>query len=336
MGDSDSERDLGSDGEENEAGFDPNKDLENMTEKEKKKWDKSLKSWRLFIDFLFRHTSIITYRYNIFESDGLTPFMMAMEKAELLRGQTKLKKGEEARISSIKVMHEACDLLAKQKHLVEANRIKSYLDLAGRMRSLGTIAGGFFKAMKKGKVRGLDKIKHYLEYWKGFCVRSFDYTELTFRNADPANFNGLERKYLVWPTVLKTALYLSNRFLKRASESTGLQLMASDPKEMQKHMQMAEFVVATRIEDMLQQKVAPVETRSILLGGPSIPKVDDPLMKIPAMEEINPEMLKPIDDGGTMMNLPEEPPKEKKGRKNGKKGKKGKSSSASGHKKKKK
>ena len=147
----------------------------------------------------------------------------------------------------------------------EANRIKRFLDIAGRMRGLGTIAGGFYKALKKGKVRGIDKIKYYLDYWKGFSVRSFDYGELTFRNADPGSFNELEKKYLVWPTVVKTAIHLSNRFLKRASESTGLELISSDPKTMQQHMQAAEFVVATKIEDMLGQKVVN-ETKSFLIG----------------------------------------------------------------------
>lgn len=266
MGDSDSDRG-GSDveGDDDEPGFDPAKDLENMTEKQRKKWEKSIKTWRLFMDFLFRHTAIVTFRYNCFENEDLTQFMIAMERAESLRAQSKLKKGEEPRIDSFKVMKEACDLLVKQKYLMEANRIKRFMDIAGRMRGLGTIAGGFYKALKKGKVRGIDKIKYYLDYWKGFCVRSYDYSQLSFHNADPASFNELERKFLVWPTVVKTAIHLSNRFLRRASESTGLELMSSDPKTMQQHMQAAEFVLATKIEEMLGQRVVN-ETKSFLLG----------------------------------------------------------------------
>ena len=78
--------------------------------------------------------------------------MIALEKAETLRSKGKLKKGEEPRISSYKTMKEAVELLEKQKYLNEANRIKRFLDICGRMKGIGMIAGGFYKALKKGKV----------------------------------------------------------------------------------------------------------------------------------------------------------------------------------------
>jgi hypothetical protein len=133
------------------------------------------------------------------------------------------------------------------------------------LRGIGTIASGFYKAMKKGKLRGIDKIKYYMEYWKGFTVRSFDYGELSFRNADPDTFNPLERKYLFWPTVVKTAINLSQRFLKKSSESTGLDLLNTDVKMIQKYMAAPEFVLATKIEEHLFQKVEQ-GTKTFLLG----------------------------------------------------------------------
>jgi len=66
-------------------------DVSNMTEAQRRKWDKSLKSWRLFVDFLVRHISIVTYKYNCFEREEITSFMMALEKAEGLRIHVKLK-----------------------------------------------------------------------------------------------------------------------------------------------------------------------------------------------------------------------------------------------------
>lgn len=269
MADSDSDRDAGSDAgsdAEGDAGFDPAKDLSKLSDKERKKWDKNLQKWRMFLDFIFRHIAIATFRYNCFEHEELTPFMIALEKAEALREQSKLKKGETAKITSFKTMKESTDLLIKHRFVNEANRIKRFLDIAGRMRGISMIAGGYFKALKKGKVKGIDKVKYYLDYWKGFTVRSFDYTELEFLNADPQTFNSLEKRYLIWPTVVRTALNLSQKFLKKTSESTGLELLSTDPKVLQQHMQAAEFVVAAKIEDMLFQKVNQ-ESKSFILGG---------------------------------------------------------------------
>jgi hypothetical protein len=56
-------------------------------------------------------------------------------------------------------MKESAELLLKNNYLAEANRIRKYVDLVGRMRGLSTIAGGLCKALKKGKVSGIDRIK---------------------------------------------------------------------------------------------------------------------------------------------------------------------------------
>ena len=267
MADSDSDRggSDGSDTEDDPSGFDPTRDMAKLSDKERKKWDKRLKQWRIFMDFIFRHVSIATYKYNKFEKDDMVPFMMALEKAESIRERMKLKKTESPRISSYKLMKEASELLRQHKFVAESNRIKEFLNIAGRLRGIGIIASGFFKAMKKGKLRGIDKIKYYMEYWKGFTVRSFDYGELSFRNADPDAFNPLERKYLFWPTVIKTAINLSQRFLKKSSESTGLELLNADAKMIQKYMAAPEFVLATKIEEHLFQRVEQ-GTKTFLLG----------------------------------------------------------------------
>ena len=215
--------------------------------------------------FWSSHIAITTFKYNCFELDDLPQFMIAMEKADGIRATTKLKKGEEKHITSFKTMKEASELLVQHQYLVEANRIKNFLDIAGRMRGLTMIAGGFYKALKKGKVKGLDKIKYYLEYWKGFTVRTFNYSELTFRNADPETFSELEQKYKVWPSVVRTALNVSQKFLKKASDATGLDMLVKDLKVQQKHMQTAELVVATNIEDMMLQKFSQ-ETNSFTIG----------------------------------------------------------------------
>ncbi len=261
---SDNGSDAGSD-DEGSPGFDPTKDLDKLTDKERKKWDKRLDQWRIFIDFIFRQLAICTYKFNMFEREELPQFMIAMEKAEMLRGQKKLKKSESPNITSYKVMKECTELLNQQKFVAESNRIKAFMNIAGRARGIATIAGGFFRAMKKAKLRGIDKIKYYLDFWKGFTVRSFDYSGLAFRNANPETFNALERKYLVWPTTVKTALSLSQKFLKVTSESTGLDLITPDSNSMKKYLEAPEFVLASHIEDQLMERVS-MEGKSFLSG----------------------------------------------------------------------
>jgi len=56
-------------------------------------------------------------------------------------------------------MKESAELLVKNNFLMEANQIRKYIDLIGRMRGLSTIAGGLYRAVKKSKVKGLDHIK---------------------------------------------------------------------------------------------------------------------------------------------------------------------------------
>lgn len=261
MADSDDDRSDGA-SDTGEPGFDP-QDLDKMTDKERKKWEKNSANWRIFMDFIFRHVSIVTFKYNCFEREELTQFLIALDKGEGLREQTKLKKSESPQINSFKVMRECADLLLQHRYVNEANRIRRFLDIMGRMKGLGMIAGGFLKALKKGKVKGMDKLKDYMEYWKGFCSRTFDFRELQFKNANPDVFNDLEQRYLVWPTVVRTSINLSQKFLKQASQSTGLELLTSDQKTMQKHMQAAEFVLAAKLEENLFNRVVQ-ESKSFL------------------------------------------------------------------------
>ena len=211
MSDSEAGSDVGSES----GGFDPSSDLANMTDKQKKKWEKNIQKWKVFIDFLVRHVAIVTFRYNAFEREELTPFMIALEKAENLRSQTKLKKSEDPKITNFKTMREAAVLLEQQKFYVEYNRIRKFLDICGRMRGIATIAGGLFKALKKGKVKGIDRIKFLSDYWKGFCVRSYNYSELEFKGDKSEGLNEMEKKYLAWPTSMRTALNLGQKFLKK-------------------------------------------------------------------------------------------------------------------------
>lgn len=218
------------------------------------------------MDFLFRHVAIATFKYNVFETENLTNFLKAMDTAEHIRSTIKLKKGEEPRIGSLRTMKDSAELLHQRDYLQEAKIIRTFLDVSGRMKGLGMIGTSFFKALKKGKVRGLDKIKYYVDFWKGFCIRTYDYGQLAMRGVDPDSLSELEKRFLPWACAAKTAINLSQKFLRRASEATGLDLMSDDPATIQKHMQAAEFVLATKMEEMLFERVRQ-ETKSFLLGG---------------------------------------------------------------------
>lgn len=70
------------DGDDDAESLLDNIDLEGMTEKQRKLWDKKTTRWRVFIDFLFRHISIVTFKFNCFERDELLSFMLALNRAE--------------------------------------------------------------------------------------------------------------------------------------------------------------------------------------------------------------------------------------------------------------
>ena len=107
-----------------------------------------------------------------------------------------------------------------------------------------------------------------MDFWKGFCVRSFDFTELTVDNVDATTLNDMERRYIAWPSALRTTIHLSQTFLRRVCDSTGLDLInPNDTKAMLKHMQANEFVVATQMEEMLFDRVVQESAAFSILHG---------------------------------------------------------------------
>lgn len=232
-----------------------NQNVDQMNDKERKKWEKNLANWRIFLDFILRHVSIVTFKYNCFEHDELLEFFEACDRGEMLRKNTKLKKSESPEINSFKVMRECADLLAAQNFIEESNTIRRFLDIMARVKCISAIGTGFYKALKKGNVKGIEKLQYYIDYWKGFCARNYDYRELPYLNTSHELFSELESRFLAFPTAVRTSINLSQRFLKQASESTGLELLTTDQRMMEKHMQAAEMVLATHLEQALFNRV---------------------------------------------------------------------------------
>ena len=214
------------------GGVDPTA-VDKMSDKDKKKWNKNLTAWRMFIDFIFRHVAIVTFKYNNYERSNMTAFLAAVEKTEAVRATLKLKKGETPAITSFRTLRDGTVALQDRHLYQEADLILQLVDLCGRMRCLTMIGGGFFKSLKKGNVRGVDAIKQSLDFWKGFCLRSYDYGELEFKNADVESFSAAEKKHLSWSTAIRTSINMAQQFLKKASDATGLQLISEDPTSIQ-------------------------------------------------------------------------------------------------------
>ena len=214
------------------GGVDPTA-VDKLSDKDKKKWNKNLTAWRMFIDFIFRHVAIVTFKYNNYERSNMTAFLAAVEKTEAVRATLKLKKGETPAITSFRTLRDGTVALQDRHLYQEADLILQLVDLCGRMRCLTMIGGGFFKSLKKGNVRGVDAIKQSLDFWKGFCLRSYDYGELEFKNADVESFSAAEKKHLSWSTAIRTSINMAQQFLKKASDATGLQLISEDPTSIQ-------------------------------------------------------------------------------------------------------
>ena len=115
------------------------------------------------------------------------------------------------------------------------------------------------KTFSRGSLAALSASsrRNSLDFWKGFCVRSFDFTELQLTNVDEASLSEAERETFVWPAMLRTAIHTSQTFLRRVSQSTGLELVnVTDVGALLRHMQASEFIVASKMEEMLLERVA--------------------------------------------------------------------------------
>lgn len=163
----------------------------NLSPKERKKLEKAERllqknrdKWKIFVDFLLRHISIVTTKYTAWEADEYESFKAALDKAQRLD-----VKEATATASTYKKLKERAELLRIKRYIGESNRILKYIDLVARMRCLNLIARDFYKSIKKGKLEPLENVLIHLQYWKGFTATSFDLKELNPKGVD-ANHPG--------------------------------------------------------------------------------------------------------------------------------------------------
>ena len=153
--------------------------------------------------------------------------------------------------------------LEARRHSDEAAALAEVLDFSARMRLLSQMANEFTKNLSAyDTLKDLNLIRHFLNHWKGLCVRTFDFTNLSLSNKLPAKIREDEQKYVNWPASVCTAVYVSEQFLKRVCMSTGLPLIDHEPTLLVKNTNSEEFLLALKIEEFFNKK--PVSAAALL------------------------------------------------------------------------
>lgn len=136
-------------------------------------------TWKVFVDFLLRHITIVTTKFSAWEKDEFESFKVALDKAQ------KLDDKDAATVAkTYKKLKERAEILSTKRYFGECNRIRKYIDLVARMRCLNLIARDFYKSIKKGKLEPLENILNHLQYWKGFTVTTFDLGEVSAKGIE--------------------------------------------------------------------------------------------------------------------------------------------------------
>jgi len=283
------------------------KKLEKAEKALKKKRDK----WKVFVDFLLRHISIVTTKYVAWEKNDFELFKEALEKAQRLD-----EKESNISANTYKKLKERSEILATKRYFGESNKIRKFIDLVARLRGLSVIANDFFKSIKKGKVEPLENILNHLQYWKGFVGKTFDIGTLNPKGVDP-NHPGM--KYVMWLCLLRTVLNLGQKFLQCASELTEVPLV-SVSVYVSFNLTDEQATVCSRLEEVLATHVTratgiqssytskPSLNLAALGGGKSVQNQSTSTFQLPGETD------------HLTFELPPEPPKDAKKKKKGKKG----------------
>lgn len=288
------------------------KKLEKAEKALKKKRDK----WKVFVDFLLRHISIVTTKYVAWEKNDFELFKEALEKAQRLDD-----KESNLAANTYKKLKERSEILATKRYFGECNRIRKFIDLVARLRGLNLIAKDFYKSIKKGKVEPLENISNHLLYWKGFVGKTFDIGTLNPKGVD-ANHPGM--KYVMWLCLLRTVLNLGQKFLQSASELTEVPLV-SVSVFVSFNLTEEQATVCSRLEEVLATHVTRATgIQSSYDSKPSLNlKALSGAMGKSMQNQSTSTFQLPGETDHLTFELPPEPPKDAKKKKKGKKGKKG-------------
>jgi len=188
-------------------------------EKEEKALKKSKDKWKLYVDYILRHQTIITSKYMAWEKNEFELFKEALEKSQ------RLDEKDQSNAPCIKKLKLRCGILETKKYITEANMIKKYLDFLERLRGLNSVAKDLVKLLKKSKVEPLEELVKFFDFWKVFVGINTNLAVLETRDVD---FNHPGMRYVVWICLVRTALNIVNKFLKEVSSLTQIPLASVD------------------------------------------------------------------------------------------------------------
>jgi len=188
-------------------------------EKEEKALKKSKDKWKLYVDYILRHQTIITSKYMAWEKNEFELFKEALEKSQ------RLDEKDQSNAPTIKKLKLRCGILETKKYITEANMIKKYLDFVERLRGLNSVAKDLVKLLKKSKVEPLEELVKHFDFWKAFVGINTNLAVLETRDVD---FNHPGMRYVVWICLVRTTLNIVNKFLKQVSSLTQIPLASVD------------------------------------------------------------------------------------------------------------
>jgi len=188
-------------------------------EKEEKALKKSKDKWKLYIDYLLRHQTIVTSKYMAWEKNEFELFKEALEKSQ------RLDEKDQSNAPTIKKLKLRCGILETKRYVTEANMIKKYLDFVERLRGLNSVAKDLVKLLKKSKIENIEELIKHFDFWKAFVAIN---TNLAILETKDVDFNHPGMRYVVWICLVRTTLNIVNKFLKEVSSLTQIPLTSVD------------------------------------------------------------------------------------------------------------
>jgi len=188
-------------------------------EKEEKALKKSKDKWKLYIDYLLRHQTIVTSKYMAWEKNEFELFKEALEKSQ------RLDEKDQSNAPTIKKLKLRCGILETKRYVTEANMIKKYLDFVERLRGLNSVAKDLVKLLKKSKTENIEELIKHFDFWKAFVAIN---TNLAILETKDVDFNHPGMRYVVWICLVRTTLNIVNKFLKEVSSLTQIPLTSVD------------------------------------------------------------------------------------------------------------
>jgi len=275
----------------------------------------TLKTWQKFVDFLLRHLSQVSMKYEDWENEEYEFFCQGLDYAESIDGAalslSDLKKRAKL-LSEHRVKNDAAnrdkygELIHIENRTVspDPEPILNYLDLLATLKGLSNVAGDFQKSLKKQNMPNIEDQAQVQKYWKAMALPRVDLSNIQPKDQD-AGLRG------IWTGLSRTLLNLSFQFLRKASWNSGIKLKADAElvafNLTEPEIEWAKKIV-TEIERQLQKEYG---------NGQDIKQQEeDELSKLLSnlgsknAEESESKKIIGMDQDGTLI-LPEEPPKQK-------------------------